>query len=75
MKPFFFQGDQIELIRARHRRIKLILINEIAEPPLGVGTLDQLDEPGFGQFAQFVRRNVADINLVRRVRRRGRKVA
>ena len=48
MKPIFFQGDQIEMIRARHRRIKSVLVNKIAESPLRIGALDQFDEPWLG---------------------------
>ena len=75
LKPFLFEGNQIELIRAGEQSVKLRLIDQIAEAPLRRRAFDQFLVPRLRQIAQLFRRDVADVNLMRRISRRRGKVA
>ena len=75
LKPFFFEGNQFELIRAGEQGIELRLIDQIAEASLRRRAFDQFLIPRLRQIAQLFRANVANIDLVRCVSRRRGKVA
>src|SRR5215468_3852757 len=69
LKPLLFQGNEIELICTRELPIEPILINKIAETSLAGSSFDKLVIPGLRKIAQLRGRNVADVNLMRRVGR------
>ncbi len=75
LKPCLFEGNQIELIRAGEQSIKLGLIDQIAKAPLRRRPFNQLFIPRLRQIAQLLRRDVANVNLMRRISRRRGKVA
>ena len=75
MKPLLFEADQAELVRARQKAVEFILLDQTTEASLRGRAVDRLLIPGLGQIAKLLRRNVADIDLVRRVRDCGIKVA
>ena len=75
LKPSFFERNEIELIRAGKQAIKFILVDEIAKPACRGRAFDQLLVPRLRQIAQLLRRDIADINLMRRISGRRRKAA
>ena len=75
LKPFLFEGNQIELIRAGEQSIELRLIDQIAKASLRRRTFDQFLKPRLRQIAQLFRANVANVDLMRCISRRRGKVA
>src|SRR4030095_4351818 len=64
LKPFLFQGNEIELIGSRELAIEPILIHEIAETSLAGSSLDEFVVPGFREIPQLGGRDVTYVKLM-----------
>ena len=69
LKPFLFQGNEIELIGSRKLAVEPILIHEIAETPIASSPLDEFVIPRLRKIAQLGGRDVTYVNLMGRVSR------
>src|SRR4029434_5873291 len=69
LKPFFFQGNEVELIGCSKLAVKPVLIHKVAKTPVASSSLDELLIPGLGKIAQLSGRDVTYVNLMGRVGR------
>src|SRR4029450_12475792 len=67
LKPFFFQGNEIELIGCSKLAVKPVLIHKVAKTPIAISPLHRFVIPGLRQMAQYGWCNITDVDLMRRV--------